>query len=686
MKKTIRIRQKTLPTDNKSFDEQLALYREPRDWESLESSDRERLALLFISQGDRLVTEHRSDANTSYEKALAVSPTAAIFLLVGQAYAEQANDPTCLALAHDKLAMAIKLDSNNAEAWHCDGAVLVMLGMHYQELGYLKEGERCLSQAISLHEQQGAAIPSALLGDAGDCWHAMGRQSGEAYDFWKAVELYRKALKDEASNAGLWSRYGQSVESLARLVGKEELLREAIDSYCQTLALDPHNLETHIHLAGLYLRLYNDTNDATAMHNAEQAFKTIINLEPKQVEGWLGLAILLTRRGERQRDINALKESVEKYQQADACEPNAAVILNGWGEALTILGAVTENLHLLREGSSKILKALEIEPDNSIIWRTYATCLTEMGGYFNDESHYLEALDKVKIGLRHDEFNPSLWAVLARIYCSLGNLRGDIALLEEACKYYAKAAELYQSEEPHLFNEWGICLMRLTEATHERRYIEEAVNKFERAITINEENDNIGTDMEWFYNYGCALDFLGDFTDSPEHYEKAIKILTHVVSADPSFRHGRYNLAMAWAHLAELTAEVEFFLKAIEHFETLVQEDNEDEVTWNELGITLINLSQLLRDPTHPERSHDCLLQAEQRLQQAIALGNIQAFYSMACLYSLLKNYELAMHFLEKADHADALPALDDLLHDEWLEGLRHTSAFRQFLQHLKGH
>ncbi|TXI39331.1 MAG: hypothetical protein E6Q59_05110, partial [Nitrosomonas sp.] len=415
----------------------------------------------------------------------------------------------------------------------------------------------------------------------------------------------------------------------------------------------------------------------------EQGFKKVISLDKNNVEGWMGWAILLSRKGERQRDADTLKDAVAKFQTANECEPDLPIILNGWGEALTILGSFTENLHLLREGSAKILRALQIEPDNSMIWRTYAACLTELGCYFNDESHYLEALDKVKIGLKHDEFSPSLWAILARIYACLGNLRGDMALVEESCKYFEKAAELFQADVPALYNEWGVSLMRLTEATHDRRFIEEAVAKFERAIVSCTENPGVEKDPEWLYNYGCALDFLGDFTDNPEHYEKAIKVLTFVVNTTPDFRHARYNLALAWAHLAELTAEVELFHTAVEQLEELVKEDREDEISWNELGMTLMNLAQLVRDPAHLELSHDYLLQAERHLQQAVALGNTQAYYSMACLYSLLGNYDLAMHFLERAESSEALPAFEELLNDEWLEGVRQTNAFTHFTNQL---
>jgi hypothetical protein len=64
-------------------------------------------------------------------------------------------------------------------------------------------------------------------------------------------------------------------------------------------------------------------------------------------------------------------------------------------------------------------------------------------------------------------------------------------------------------------------------------------------------------------------------------------------------------------------------------------------------------------------------------------LGNVHAYYNLGCLHSLNNNHELAMHFLERAYVSDALPTLDDIIHDEWLDNMRDTDSFRNFISHL---
>ena len=72
-------------------------------------------------------------------------------------------------------------------------------------------------------------------------------------------------------------------------------------------------------------------------------------------------------------------------------------------------------------------------------------------------------------------------------------------------------------------------------------------------------------DPEWFYNYGCAMDLLGDLDENPECYEKAIQSLSKVLQIDPKYTLVHFNLALALSHFGEVTADVEYFKKSFEH-------------------------------------------------------------------------------------------------------------------------
>ena len=60
--------------------------------------------------------------------------------------------------------------------------------------------------------------------------------------------------------------------------------------------------------------------------------------------------------------------------------------------------------------------------------------------------------------------------------------------------------------------------------------------------------------------------------------------------------------------------------------------------------------------------------------------GNLTAYYQLACLYCLTGRYEEGLRFLKKADSFDALPYLEEILEDDWLEALGNTPEGREFL------
>jgi hypothetical protein len=77
-------------------------------------------------------------------------------------------------------------------------------------------------------------------------------------------------------------------------------------------------------------------------------------------------------------------------------------------------------------------------------------------------------------------------------------------------------------------------------------------------------------------------------------------------------------------------------------------------------------------------------LDAEQKIVRAGQLGNAAAHYQLACLYSILGRVDEAMLLIRQALAARALPPLEEILEDEWLETLRQTPPFAQFVAELE--
>jgi hypothetical protein len=71
---------------------------------------------------------------------------------------------------------------------------------------------------------------------------------------------------------------------------------------------------------------------------------------------------------------------------------------------------------------------------------------------------------------------------------------------------------------------------------------------------------------------------------------------------------------------------------------------------------------------------------AKDKLILAGKLGNPCAYYQLCCLFSILRQYDESLFFLNKAHFFDTLPSMGELLCDDWLDNLRSTIEFHQFL------
>jgi tetratricopeptide (TPR) repeat protein len=523
-----------------------------------------------------------------------------------------------------------------------------------------------------------------LMWHWGSCWYNIGKSSGEAVDFFQALEKFRSAVELGCDTCEFHNDYANALVDLSCLIGRKDLLVEATEHYTKSTTLSPKQYEIWVNLGCANQRLYDLGGPYEYFLKADQCFEEATELKPDESMAWFRWAILYSSLGKTTRDVERLQSSLSKYERANECEPDCSPIYLRWGEAQMFLGAFTENLELLRAAEAKISVALNHAPEQAETWYAYGVCLNEFGRYFASEEYYQQAIEKFQYGLSLSPNNFHLHHGIALAHFAIGEITDDVAMIEKSVRFCSKAFELGGQSNPHFLSDWGVALMKLGEMTIDKTQIEAASEKFEQAIAKRLESpQGEEVEIEWLYNYGCAMDFLGDFHEDAVYYERAVQVLSHVVSVDPDYTHAKYNLALALSHLAELNADVDTFHKAVDLFHDLVQQDPEDEMAWNDYGLTLLNLAVLVHDPVHSLEGHKLFEQAEAKLLQAVALGNIAAFYNLACCYALTGNLSAAIHYLERAEQNDALPMADDVLHDEWLDSLRNQPAYRQLISRL---
>lgn len=670
--------------DSQALD-QLEPFRSPQAWEPLDKDDKALLALLFVKQGEAQLREDYKKALESFEIASNISQNDPMILFSqGETLAFWISNETYLEEACKIFQRVVNALPTFFDGWCCWAVTLMRLGLLRDETTYYQDAHHKFVEALAVGADQPPDVLAQFYWQWGVCWFGLGNLSGEAVDFRASIEKYQKAAACGLDDPHFWSDYGHSLIDLGCLVGRQELFLEAIDCYKKTVGMDPRYFDAWLNLGCAYHKLFIMTNQEEHYRSASLSFQKASELESDSPVLWLRWAQVNTLAGKITRDVEKLRLAIHYYEKADHCHPNEAQILLGWGETLLLWGTHLEDLNLLKQAEEKFSRTIDLIPDNVEVWYLYGSCLNELGRYFGEEQYYYKAIEKFHQGLSLNRNDPLLWYGLALAHYAIGDQRHDEVMVEKAVRYCTRVIEFGGHGMPQFWNDWGVALMKLGEMTNNPTHIEAALDKFEHALSeYHDDPSGAGVDPEWLYNYGCALDFLGDFNEDPNYYEKAIQVLEKVLEIEPGYVHARYNLALSLSHLAELTADVECFQKSLEHFQVLVSNDREDEMGWNDWGLTLLNYAQLINDMARPEEGQKIYEMAEGKLLHAVALGSTQAFYTLACLYSLTGNYPSAMHYLERAKEANNLPPLEDVMHDEWLDGLRRTQAFRNFITQL---
>lgn len=670
--------------ETESF-EKLEAFKNPQIWEQMVKEERELFALLLIQLGTQQLAKGHQQVLDNFDIAAKVSLySPAVLYQQGMAFASYKENGRCLHLACQAFAQAVKVDPSFTLAWYNWALTLFNLGELEGEITYFIEADLKFQTAFNLT----VAIPSIDRGmfhwNWGRCLAALGKLCEEPIDFYRAINQYRLAAESGIELVTFFNNHGQALADLATLLEKQELFLEALKLFEQAIESYPESFEAWYNRACCLLKINEQVLKEDDLEQIFDSFERAAELNPDYTDIWLKWGQLETSVGKIKRDEKILEAGLEKFAKANQLDPYHPLILSCWAETELFLGANQERLDLLQSAKLKLIKSLEMHPENVDTWYLYGSCLNELGRYFADKTFYRQAIEKFEYGLSLAEETPFLWYGLALSHFSLGELTDDETAFEKAVSYCSRVVDYGGGTFAQFWNDWGVALLKLGEMKDQQNFVELAIEKFERALkqpvfSVDQED----VDLEWVYNYGCAFDLLGDLTEEAQYFERAIQILTQVLQLDPNYSHARYNLALSLSHLGEANSDVEPYHKAIEHFHRLIEEDPEDELIHMDFGISLINLALLIQEAHHPERSQALYRQAEHHLTQATFLGNSEAYYQLAGLYSLTGQYPLSMHCMERAKFFAALPGLDDLMHDDWLENLRQTTPFRQFINQL---
>jgi tetratricopeptide (TPR) repeat protein len=664
-------------------------------WSGLSAEERELLAQLFLLSAEASsqtgeTEEVRRRALLAYRTACRLAPGSARNWYRLGAYLALGEQETDLTEAITALKQAVELDSGFFDAHYALGCARLRLGALKGEDSELVEADLSFAKANTLvSSPEGSSAPAEFYWHWGIIWFLRSRSSGEPVDLKKCLEYFELARVKGLARAHFFNDFGNATVEMALLTSNDSIVHDAISLYLAAIeasggsADEGHEKAVRLFNIGCcYQHLFDLSREQRYFESAEQAFTQATALSPELSAVWQRWGLLLFQAFRFRSSSQTAQDVVKKLKAAEEQGAVNAITLAVCAQALLWTGRDLDDLTILAEAEQYATRAMTLDRKDEgpaghhpEVWAAAALCQFEYGYYFQDRSRFVKALSMLQEALAEHPKSALLWHLLGLLKVADSEMTNSEKTLREALVSYHLASQSTYADTPMFWNDWGIALLTLADVTEEPSVAQEAIAKFETAY--ERLPDALAP---WSYNLARAYDLLGEIIEDETSHENAIFMLVEILYQDPNCTHARQQLALSYLHYGELEESVYTFRASVEAFEAYLREDPEDEYSWADYGLALIYLG--LQEKS-PEALPKEWFSAEEALIQALSLGNDQACYYLASLYSLMGNFVEAIQFLEAALKRNLLPPLAILWEDPWFEPLAKTVAFREFVMRV---
>lgn len=580
-----------------------------------------------------------------------------------------------LSKASKQFKKAVRLHPGHFDAWHIWGSLLYFMGTQLGESHYFFQAHEKLERASQLSNGQRPETLCELYWDRAAVLSKIAIQSGEPSDAFEALTLFEKASAIEDNlPATFWIDKASTYLTLSVQVPHTHFMDQAVTCAKKAFQLEPSEESTYI-LTQAYSRLYLKTHDEEDFNQATHYYTIAYEKNPKSVA--LNWAQFLCQAARIASGEKRLQLALDKCRHAPFLDVDHPLVLSVWVEALSLLGKETDRLDLILAAKDKLASAADEEPTSPDVLYSWGLCLHALGEYFDELDYYYQAIEQFQAGLSLDRTQHRLWHALGCTYAVLGDIEGSDQNFALALRFLEKALALSESTE-YLFD-YASTLSKVGELFAKIEYAERASLGFERLLHL--QKNAVYLHPHWLCRYALNLDVLGTYHEEPSYCERAVDLLSHVLTIDPDFPQAQHYMALALSHLGDLREDTESLTRALGHYALALQEEEESDSILLDWGTTLINLGCHNPDATQTDLLYN---EAYSKLNQALCLGNPHAYYSLSCLYSLMGECEKSMEYLLQAYKNKAIPPIEELLEDEWLDDLRSTSLFQEFIYNME--
>lgn len=481
------------------------------------------------------------------------------------------------------------------------------------------------------------------------------------------LQLYNQDKKADTASfiADIYSQF-------YNLTQDPSLVMQAVLFRKEAMNLDADNLHYLTSLAKEYKKLFFISLNEAQIQNFHDICElaSLIHTDNPSLyllwaEGLIDLGIYADK-------LDLVKLGIEKSHQALSCHAQQTQVDFLIARGLAFLGQKLDKLCHIQESYEKI-KSYEDDPSNYRLTLTIVDILQAYGHYYQDIDYLYQAIEKLQESLSLDKSIREFWIKMSKLYLEIANLESTLLAYELSEKMLDQALNLYKCPETLILK--GIILSKIGELKQNENVLETALDYIEYGMSYYPHI--FEPKIYHLFEYAKILDLSAIYTEDESRYIKALDIFAQIILLNPQYPHLHHQIGLTQFHLAEFSDNPELLKKSLLHFKIASQTLDNDTV-YIDWAIACLTLSEMV------ETTHEALFlqhEAALKLKKALKQGQVQAYYFMACLCCVCKDYEKAISLLKIAERHEALPPPEDLVMDEWLSPISNHDEFIKLVE-----
>lgn len=491
----------------------------------------------------------------------------------------------------------------------------------------------------------------------------------EITDALTSIRFYDKLLKE---------KYPLKKEDWLKLTGVYQLIYDktrSIDSLEKAVFSAKSSEDPYV-ISETLLELYRRVRDEETFHLCLEKTSRFLQQNPQDTDLLFVRADLYQEYGRRNKEPKFLQLAQEQYEKIVLIDSK-----NQKAKAQSIVSSAF--FALFHEDADKISESIY---KSQLLSEHLPIELYAKGVALLCYAIYSSDLEEIQNAIYYFQRSTSIdrsfslgWHYLGISFFLLFEAIEDERFLRLSIKFFQKSIQ--HNPDAETFIQLAIANARLFELDHAIEHLEQSKVWFETAFSI--EKSSPFPPAEWIFEYGLLLDALGEAKDDESLLVHAVEQFNRVLILDPSIPDVHHRIGLTISHLACITSDVNHFMRAFCHFRLAHRNNPDHEFVLLDWALTLIHYNDCIQET---ERSDAIMREAEEKLLGSAKQGNNQAYYQIACFYSLRNQKNLALEWMKKARAIGALPPVQELLEDTWLENLRKTDEFHHLLTLWNNH